>query len=326
LSGAERRAKWVRYVKAMVSHYGGRVKHWTISDEAHDVRQKSYKRDCWTNETEYAEWHRAGYDAIKAVDPEAKVILNVWPEFAHRLLEKLGTGKLDILAANAYHVPVPYLTRMNLVAEQFGIRQRWAPGISLPPYSLYLGHYEPGKVSETGIGDRTWSAVNTRLAEAVITTFSLGYERFFHYTATYVGNTNWPSLFEADSGLKPYAAQLGALAWLLDGFTRADPVPTGNLERRLKVVRFTKRDETAMFAIWGAPAKAQRLLLPMAPGEGFALFDHFSNPLPLSEIEKQLELRLGPHPIFLEVPAKSADALTHAFQGAEHFAPLPSAD
>lgn len=314
---AEQREKWARYVKAMVRHYGRSVKYWTISDEAHDVRQKSYKRACWTDEEEYAAWHKAGYDAIKSVDPDAKVIMNVWPGFADRLLDKLDPGTVDILAANAYHVPLPYLARMNAVAAKHGIERRWAPGITLTPHNFYVRHYEPGQALKYGLPGRSWSEINGRLLRAVVTTFALGYERLFHYTATYVGNTNHPSLYEADSGLKPYAAQLAALAWLLDGFTRAAPVAAPYPAQRLQVYRFDKRDGTGMFVLWGM-AQAQRLHLGEVSGAGVALYDQFTNPMPLSEAEGRLELRFGVEPVFLEVPVSRAEAVARAFHEARH--------
>lgn len=312
----ERRAAWANYVGEMVRHYKGRVKYWTIGDEVWDLRKKSYKRKCWNSAAEYADWHRSGHRAIKSVDPTAKVVLNGWPGFNADLFKVLDPATVDIGGVNAFHLPDRYLPQARREFDAAGIETRWAPGIGFGIETFYRRIIAKHRLKN--VNDDHWRALNLRLTKAVIRTFALGFDRFYQYTATYVGNTNKYSWFEADSGLKPTGTQFAALAWLLDGFERAAEVATGQRERRWSAHRVDRKDGKTIFVLWGNGSMDQSVRLNLASVEGMVLYDHFTNPLPIARKQSGVDLKFGREPVFLEVPRSLAAGVETAMRDADY--------
>lgn len=310
----ERRAAWANYVTAMVRHYKGRVKHWTIGDEVGDRRKKSYKRKCWDTAAEYADWHRSGHAAIKSVDPSAKVILNGWPGFNADLFKTLDPSTVDIGGVNAFHLPDRYLPQTRREFDAAGIKERWAPGIGFGIETFYRRLIVKHRLKN--VNDDSWRALNIQITKAIVRTFALGFDRFYQYTATYVGNTNKYSWFEADSGLKPSGTQFAALAWFLDGFDRAAEVSTGQRERRWSAHRVDRKDGKTIFVFWGNASPDQSVRLALASVDGLVLYDHFTNPLPVTAAKAGVDLKFGREPVFLEVPRTRAAGVETAIQGA----------
>lgn len=312
----ERRAAWAHYVGEMARHYKGRVKYWTIGDEVWDLRKKSYKRKCWNSAAEYADWHRSGHRAIKSVDPSAQVVLNGWPGFNADLFKVLDPVTVDIGGVNAFHLPDRYLPQARREFDAAGIKKRWAPGIGFGIETFYRRIIAKHRLKN--VNDDHWRALNIRLTKAVVRTFALGFDRFYQYTATYVGNTNKYSWFEADSGLKPTGTQFAALAWLLDGFESAAEVATGQRERRWSANRINRKDGKTIFVLWGNGSADQSVRLELASNEGMVLYDHFTNPLPIAAKQSGVDLKFGREPIFLEVPRALAARVENAMREAEY--------
>ncbi|MEW6330038.1 MAG: hypothetical protein AB1560_01120 [Pseudomonadota bacterium] len=311
LSREERLRKWTRYVEAMVRHYGARVKYWTVGDEVHA------KTGCWANPAEYAAWHVAAHATIKSVDPGARVIMNSSSTFAADLLNVLPGSNVDILAGNFYHMPVEIL-RMQRIAQANQMQRLWAPGVGasvLPYYQEHLSADQKSRVTGS-----YWNAQADELTKSVVRTFAYGAERLLHYTATFVGNTNNYSLFEADSGLKPNGAQFGALITLLDGFVRAREVPARAGENVLSVYRFDRRDGTTVFPVWSDIAAAQ--VLTIADGgrpETVIVYDRFMNALPVKSGAGRLSFDAGRHPVFIVVPGYLGDFFETALGSVSNF-------
>jgi hypothetical protein len=304
--------KWSEYVQEMVKHYGHWVKYWTIGDEVHHGSEKnSWMSPCWTSASEYAAWHQAGYRAIKKVDPDAKVIFNTLDDFASKTFEYLPPRQVDILAANAYHSPI-LLKRMKQVAVRHGITTLWAPGIAVDNLPFYR-ELLPIESRGVAVGDY-WRNKNRELVKSVIQTFALGFERLFHYTATYVGNTNYPSLFEADSGLKPIGAQFGALIWLLDGFESSREVVLDRLEQSIRLFRFDRRDHMTVFAFWALASDRQVARFTKVSGTDIVLYDNFANVLPFGFADHKSEMVFGKEPVFLIVPSRNAESVERALR------------
>lgn len=310
----ERRAAWANFVSEMVRHYKGRVKYWTIGDEVGDLRKKSYKRKCWNTAAEYADWHRSGHRAIKSVDPSAKVVLNGWPGFNADLFKALDPATVDIGGVNAFHLPDRYLPQARREFDAAGIKERWAPGIGFGIETFYRRLIAQHRLKN--VHDDSWRALNIRLTKVVVRTFALGFNRFHQYTATYVGNTNKYSWFEADAGLKPTGTQFAALAWLLDGFEHAAEVATGQQERRWSAHRLDRKDGKTIFVLWGNESVDQSIRLPLATFDGLVLYDHFTNPIPVAATKAGVDLRFGREPVFLEVPRSAAAGVEAAMREA----------
>jgi hypothetical protein len=297
-------SKWSEYVQEMVTHYGRWVKYWTIGDEVHHGPERgSWMNPCWASAAEYAAWHQAGYHAIKKADPEAKVIFNTLDDFASETFKYLPPRQVDVLAVNAYHSPV-LLKKMKQVASHHGITTLWAPGIAVDSIPFYNEHVP--QYARNGIANDYWRNKNIELVKSVIQTFALGYERLFHYTATYVGNTNYPSLFEADSGIKPIGAQFGALIWLLDGFESAREVSLVRIEQSVRLFRFDRRDHKTVFAFWALASDRQSVQFTKISGVDPVLYDQFANAMPIEFKNGKARIIFGKEPVFLVVPSRHA--------------------
>jgi hypothetical protein len=304
LSRAKMIDAWSEYVQEMVKHYGRWVKYWTIGDEVHHgPEQNSWMSPCWASASEYAAWHRVGYQAIKKVDPGAKVILNALDDFASETFKYLSPQQVDVLAVNAYHSPI-LLKQMKQTAERHDVTTLWAPGIAVDSFSFYREHV-PGKSLSEAVNDY-WRNKNRELVKSVIQTLALGYERLFHYTATYVGNSNHFSLFEADSGLKPIGVQFGALIWLLDGLETAHEITLDRFEQTIRLFRFDRRDHMTVFAFWALGTDRQSVQFTKFSGSDAILYDHFANVLPIGFENGKASIKLGKEPVFLVVPSHLA--------------------
>lgn len=308
LEPAQRRERWARYVSAMAQHYRGLVQYWTISDEA------DHKKKCWSDAVEYAKWHKMGHDAIKAVDRQAGVVINSSPEFSERVLGVLPSGDIDVLAGNYYHIPAA-IRDMREVARRHDIRQVWAPGIGEWTLSFYP--QLAGGLQRQPASENYWPEVLKRQIRSTVQTFAHGAQRLFHYTATYVGNTNNYSLFDSDSGLKPTGAQFGALIWLLDGFSDAVEIEVDGIEKPLRVYRLNRRDGKAIYAFWGVSGSNQALSLPeFDAGQDAILYDHFANEMAFVRHARGISFELGRYPVFLQLPAHLAPLADKAFRSA----------
>lgn len=317
----EKLARWASFVRVIVSHYRNTVKYWTISDEFQNKR-------CWKKRREdYAKWHSAGYEAIKRTDPDAKVILNTSPRFVivRRLFDTVSSNTVDILAANFYHLPAHGLREMKDLAAANGIYRIWAPGVGRLSQSFYRSHIPGAKRAR--YGTTYWHGVNVKTVKSVVRTLDIGIERLFHYTASYVGNTNKYSIFDDDSGLKPIGAQFAALIWLLDGIRTAKHLKTVYRENILSVSRFDRKDNRTVFAIWGRPSEKQRLTLRNLAGEDFVLYDQYANSLPLERRGRDVDVIFGRDPVFLVVPGHQGAATERALLSTRlYLDKLPDAD
>lgn len=316
-----KRANWAEYVSAMARHYSGMVKYWTVSDEAEvderDARPVTPidKRNLWANAAEYAEWHRAGFEAVKAADPEAKVVLNALPEFAREVLRALPAGYVDILGTNSYHIP-HRVREMKALADEHGIPEVWAPGIAVisrPYYEEHLTETDRQRLEPGHWRDRV-----RKLAVNVIETFAYGATRLFHYTGTHVGNTDIYSLFEADSGLKPIGAQFGALIWLLDGFRSAREVSVRSIERPVRIYRFDRHDGQVVFPIYREPdVETMRIRLGKFSDQDkeSVVYDHFANSITPDHTAAGLEIQTGRYPVFIMTSLSRADEVEQRLRG-----------
>jgi hypothetical protein len=319
-----RRAKWLAFVRTIVAHYRKDVRYWTIGDEVHGAReQKSYLRRCWTSAAEYAAWHQAGFQTIREVDPQAQVILNTRDDFAREIFRTLDPSMVDVLAMNGYHAP-ELLARMREVAVANGLRRLWAPGVAVVSEPLYRAHIPAHRLPRVGAGH--WRERNRQLTQRVVETLGLGYERLFHYTGTFVGNTNYFSLFEADSGLKTVGAQFGALIWLLDGLREGSEIKVGGIEPAMRAFRFDRDDSRSVFAIWARASEEQRLTFSTESATDITAFDSFANPLRVERREQAFEIAFGADPIFLATGTGSAAGLERSLASARLVtAALPAA-
>jgi hypothetical protein len=303
LSPARRREAFGAFVREIVGHYKGKVKYFTVTDEIHNKvagnDMLGRRKPSWNTPEEYAEWHAGACLAAKEANPDSRVILNSGYDFGSRVLRTLDPGCVDILAGNYYADPGT-IGSIRQLADSKGIRRVWAPGVAVLADSLY---------ARGTSGDRLREACD-RLVKSAVRTFSNGADVLFHYTATYVGNTNGHSLFEHDSALKANGVQFGALAWLLDGFSRVRRIASPRLDR-VEIHRFSRKDGKEVFAVWSNdPGEEQYLSFPWRNG-GPAAYDQWTNALEYNIAEGKATLPAG-RPIFLVASREEAEGLENA--------------
>jgi hypothetical protein len=315
LPRAQRIELWTRYVRAMAEHYGTSVRYWTIQDEVQEASMPEDGRfkGCWGDVAGYVDWHRAGAAALRAVDPGLKIILNAESTWAGPILDALPPDTVDVLADNSWNAPPDRLGRLAALAGQRRIPEVWAPGVAVTTPSWYADNRKT-RQQDPGL----WSTRNRELAAAVIRSLAVGVRRLFHYTASYVGNTDPYSLFEADSSLRPIGTQFASLIWLIDGFTTVRPVATGLREATRTVYRFDRADGMSVFPVFGTVAPTQALALAGLKAGDVVAYDHFANTLPARvSAVGTFELPFGLDPVFLQVPRAAADRVEQAFARAD---------
>jgi len=305
LSKQKKMKYWLIYVNKIVKHYKHHVRHWVIADEPHaGKKKKSGKHLAFSNAREYALWHIEGYKAIKKVDKNALVLMNTLAGFADETLKHMSEKYVDIMGVNSYH-HYPYLIAMKRVTKKHGIKRLWAPGIAVRTHSIYKNRL-PTKI-RNATPKYYWELKNRILSISIIRTLGEGFEKLFHYTGAFVANTNRYSVFESDSGLKPYGSQFGALIWLLDGVKQAAKISFATPKSKLSGFQFKKRNGKAMVAVWGLLSYKQRIDFSMPQDLNVVVYDNYTNVIKQNyDIgSATLSINLGIQPVYFEM--KSVD-------------------
>ena len=313
MSVAERTEAFARYVEAATRHYRGKITYFNLADEIHNKVPGSHmigsRKATWSSPEEYAAWHRAGYAAAKRGNPDAQVVLNtdIGDYRPDHLFRYMSPKTVDVLAGNYY--PYPDAVRaLKKSADKVGISTVWAPGVAINTWPLYFRKYHPQNAGSGRYLDE--------LGRKLIRSFANGAQVFFHYTGSYVGNTNVYSVLEHDLSLETGGAQFAALAWLLDGFAAVHDVPVVRTSR-VEAYRFDRRDGNTVFVVWSKLEIPEQSLIFKTPAPDVHVYDRWTN-------EKQVpaeglkELSLGGESRFLVVPTVAADA----FEKSLHFARL----
>lgn len=305
LSIEERTRDFARYVEASTRHHRGKIRYFNFADEIHNKVPGSHmlgrRAATWKNAKEYAAWHEVAYAAAKRGNPDSVIVLNTEPGGygPDHMFKYLSPKSVDILAANYYPYPdrIKYLKRS---ADSAGVSTLWAPGVAINTWPTYFRNKRPMNEGSGRYLDR--------LARTLIQTFANGADVFFHYDATYVGNTNVYSIYEHDSSLETGGAQFAALAWLIDGFKQARKVPMVR-STKLDTYRFDRRDGNTVFAIWSTLEGDGQKLTFKAPLTGVRLYDRWTNEISTGSGEGLEKLALGAGVRFLIVPSAQADSI-----------------
>jgi hypothetical protein len=323
MSRTERAHAFARYVEAAVGHYRGKIRYFTFTDEIHNKvpnnKMLGKREASWSNPQEYAEWHKIAYAAAKRANPDAQIVLNTQlGDFGpDQIFRYLSPKMVDVLAGNYYPYPGAVET-MKKAADRAGIRRFWAPGVAINTWPLYFRSERP-----MGPGS---AREHEALARKLIQSFANGAEVFFHYTATYVGNTNVYSVFEHDSSLETGGGQFAALAWLLDGFKQVKRLPMARAGL-VESYRFDRRDGKSVFALWSKLDSDGQTLVFQRPLAGAEVYDRWTTRLAGGGKDAVKSLSLGDQSRFIIVPTSDADAVEQAL-GLARFqaASLPRAE
>jgi len=323
LSRKEKTEAFARYVEATTRHYRGKIRYFNLADEIHNKIPGSHmlgsREAMWKNPEEYAAWHKVGYAAAKRGNPDSQVVLNTEPGAfgPDHLFRYLSPKEVDILAANYYPYPkqIKYLKQS---ADSAGVSTLWAPGVAINTWPTYFRNKRP-------MNDG-WAWQLENIVKKLVQTFANGAQVFFHYTASYVGNTNVYSIYEHDSSLETGGAQFAALAWLVDGFKAARAVPMVR-SSKLETYRFDRRDGKTVFVLWSTLTGEDQKLEFKDPIKGAQLYDRWTNELPVAGKGGLEALALSDGVRFIILPSANADAAEHTLSTARYrIAALPKSE
>jgi hypothetical protein len=313
----ERTGAFARFIEAMARHYRGKVRYFNPADEIHNKVPGSHMigsgKAAWSSPKEYAAFHKAAYAAAKRGNPDAQIVLNTdtGGYGADHLFQYMSPKTVDVLAGNYYPYP-DEVRKLKKSAEKVGISTVWAPGVAVNTWPMYFRRYD----HPLNAGAAEYLETMTR---KIIRSFANGAQVIFHYTGTYVGNTNVYSVLEHDSSLETGGAVFASLAWLLDDFKAAHDVPLVRASR-VEAYRFDRRDGNSVFAVWSKlDFPAQSLVFKTAVS-GVRVYDHWTTEQSVPA-GGMTAMQLGDRSRFFVVPTAAADA----FEKSLSFARLKTA-
>lgn len=323
LSRKEKTEAFARYVEAATRHYRGKIRYFNLADEIHNKIPGSHMIGSgpamWKNAEEYAAWHKVVYAAAKRGNPDSQVVLNTEPGAfgPDHLFRYMSPKEVDILAANYYPYP-KHIKYLKQSADSAGIATLWAPGVAINTWPTYFRNKRPMNAG--------WGRQLEHIVKTLVQTFANGAQVFFHYTASYVGNTNVYSIYEHDSSLETGGAQFAALAWLVDGFKEARAVPMVR-STKLETYRFDRRDGKTVFALWSTLKGEDQKLEFKDPVAGARLYDRWTNELPVTGKGGLEALTLSDGVRFIILPSDAADAAERTISTARYrVAALPKSE
>ncbi|MBX6771614.1 MAG: hypothetical protein IRY83_07800 [Chloroflexi bacterium] len=191
-------AAWSRFVSQTVAHYRGKITYWEMWNEP-DLLDDQGRGKFWPwGVSAYYQLLKAGYQAAKAADPNAVVILGglAFPytnqDFFPRLLEEISKdpdaasnhGYFDILAfhsydrvARAYELPLGYIGTPSFAGFRPLLRRAglnppiWINELGVPIWDYRTGQNAPGRATQ---GEQAAYVIES-LADGL----AAGVEKFF---------------------------------------------------------------------------------------------------------------------------------------------------
>lgn len=172
--------QFARFARAVVERYGAYVDHWEIWNEPDNPL-------FWLpapNARNYAELLKASAKSIRAVDPDAQIILGgVNPfdtTFLHTIAEAGAWDSFDILAIHPYVDPLTPETG-NIAASVDGIRALTSQYGARPIWATEVG-WSSGKGDNDPVGLTSADQQADYLIRSTLLLWQAGVERIFWYT------------------------------------------------------------------------------------------------------------------------------------------------
>lgn len=267
-------ADWANYCRRMAEHFKGRVRFYEIWNEPNGNTLGPRGFFFHSDAEHYFELMKAAYEAVKAVDPSARILApsgtgHFFP-FLNRIME-LGGGKyFDILSIHTYCTPFPpeigypfnnekeYAHRVRKSRE---IMRKF--GFEKPIWNTEIGYHSgldarfgkefitQDQIAENGIPEywpnwsKGWSfrPLDPRRAAAFVVRFGIlskvydVKKVFFHHRLS-------------NEGGSPFHPA-PAVAWannVLDGATFLRRIPTE--EKNVHLYEFKRKDGSLLWTVW----------------------------------------------------------------------------
>ena len=279
LKAVPRVADYQTFVEAIARGYKGWISHWIVEDEA----DQEYGRSPELVKA-YAERYEALYQAIKAVQPEARIA---------------PSGELSFVngvSAHLHHARIDHLNLGEFTVDEYARADRWLPeegqiwGVqrrySINPYRTYRD-FENRDVTFRPRLDAKFSTYRA-VVRKKFTDVALSYDARVVESRPYAFHSK--SLLTFDGALTPRAVALSTLWWLIDGSEHVsedndgDGQPDGDqvsLDGRLRTYLFQRSiDGRYVLAVVTSqsPTSGMRIRVPLDP-DGLIFRDGFTNPI-----------------------------------------------
>jgi polysaccharide biosynthesis protein PslG len=232
---------WDGFLRAVVSHVGGKIKFWETWNEPQSPDSMFYCGDVST----MVELQRRLYDVIKASVPGAMVLTpstvgGYGPAWMGRFLAGGGGKYADIMNFHGYLAPgadaesiVDTITKFKAIFAEHGQETK------------------PVWDTEAGWGENSWLSDPDMqaafLAKFYLLHWSAGVERFYWYA---YDNNKWGTLWDAEHGLHQAGIAYREVHKWLDDATMTTPCV---LDRRVWTCNLIRKNGYRAIVLWDSP-------------------------------------------------------------------------
>jgi hypothetical protein len=327
---------WKDYVRALTSHYKGRVAFWEVLNEP----------NLSMTPQEYVPYLKAAYEAAKEGDPSCKVVgvcatsdrAGRPDSFTQKVLELGGAGCFDILSVHLYDTHPPEAT-LDAGSDQLleGWRKALAAGGKKAPvwdtersFSSRQNAYSERKVSvPVEYCDEPQFLIDTfrhkaeyMIRETLLDSVAGGGGRFYWF-----GLFDYGTCFITHRYFQPYGLDHAEF----DGAPRPELIAANGLARALAGVSHPYRqlswggtrrcvvfagEEGSVAALWDWSGTS-RVAFPVEEGR-FGLLNFFGEPISASADAKgELTVELEGAPKYLSLPGQDGEAACRLLEQAK---------
>ena len=306
------------YVYAMVSHYKNYITYWEIWNEPDGAGIPAEY---------YADMLKTGYEAVKAADPNAKVLgmVGALPPYTQQVIDALvakygSADYFDILAIHQYAPGDRDLAWLQ-IANQYN-KPVWGTEAGMSSQTFYQTlHYED--IDFPRYRPTDYKRNYPLRTEMMTTNFAQtmganvegnSYDKYFYYDTKMTGGPDqwitW-SLFEYDGTLRPKGVAYSVLANLFDGAKGQGDL---NLDSNVGSYLF-QREETPLVILW-TKDRGNKVLTSDLSFSDLKVYDVMGNLISVdTNIQGELEIPFGASPVYLEGQGINKNALVLSIKG-----------
>jgi hypothetical protein len=289
---------WVDYVSHVVERYKDDITVWQFWNEPEISEGSQWNYTC------YEELLKATHQTIKTIDPEAKLIQQVWkPAGGNEVIFKDGFGDyFEGLVRHPYRIPYAPEDRIYIVytanwttfkedvLNDYALTQKYGGGKEIWLTEFAWFGSTPDLWSGPG---NTIQEQSDYLARAYVVALSTSLKpKLFYHAGHYAPIEGW---MHRDLGFPfPNLILYANVANQLEGaeYVRTLDISDGNIYAYL-----FQTDSTDVYVLW--TAKQDRWINVTGDTLGVNVFDEFGNPYSTVEQVNQFSLLLQGSPIFL---------------------------
>jgi hypothetical protein len=302
--GPDGTAQWRDYVRAMVSHYKGKIDDWEVWNEPWNLRDPFFPG----TPEQYGALLKIASATARAANAHVAILgidayrpgPGVSPNFTMLALQASGSACFDVFSYHDY-APDSFTAVSNSVqadeARSFRSLQRQYGNGPVRPLWTTEGGVESGVLSMYGQQNDAAALVadQGRIVRFLVKLMAAGSHRFFLYTlyGRPKGYETGIVALEYDRAIRPQLAAYAILASLVDG--AGAPTVEASMPG-VSTVRFPVRAGKQVSVVWSSDGHDHSLPCPSCA----MILDVQGNPLPRSS-----SIIVGPVPIYMICSART---------------------